>query len=485
MILLFFLSLNLSFTSLAVTWPSDVEVQADGAIVIEAETGTVLYEKNANERYFPASITKLLTALIIVERCNLDDTLTFSYNAVHNVEAGSSSAGFLVGDTVTVKDALYAMLLQSANEAANALAEHCSGSIEEFSKLMNEKAQALNCSNSHFENPSGLNNPEHYTSAYDFAIISREALSNPTVFEIASSVTYHLPPYKAAPEGFDIYNHHGMIRRSNRNFYEYAMGGKTGYTTLAGNTLVTYASKDNMSLITVVLNGHKTHYTDTKALMEFGFNNFNKFEIDDSESDKQSIEIRFIQDSESTLPSLSSPATHKIVLPNSAAASEVTHRLNYSPIVLDNTNVIANIEYMYGDRQVGYSPLYINADIHSELTDTDVTIASPSSPYKNVTKASDASFYSKFTKFMNKYGFYFVLGFIIIAIIIIIIIIIKLVISYKEAKELAFLREERRKRRIMYGWSKEKIDLSEKRRIKKDRRNFFDKKNTQDKDLDL
>ena len=485
MILLFFLSLNLSFTSFALTWPDDVNVQADGAIVMEAETGTILYEKNANERYFPASITKLLTALIIVERCNLDDTLTFSYNAVHNVESGSSSAGFLAGDTITVKDALYAMLLQSANEAANALAEHCSGSIEEFAKLMNEKAAELNCNNSHFENPSGLNNPNHYTTAYDFAVISREALANPTVFEIASSVTYHLPPYKAAPEGFDIYNHHGMIRRSNPNFYEYAMGGKTGYTMLAGNTLVTYASKDNMSLITVVLNGHKTHYTDTKALMEFGFNNFNKIEVDDNNTDKQSIEIRFIQDSENSLPSLSSSPAHKIVLPNGAEVSEVTHRLNYDPTILNNKNIIANIEYMYGDRQVGSSPLYISADINSELTDTDVKIASPSSPYKNVTKASDASFSSKFTKFMIKYGFYFVLGFILIIIIIIILIIIKLVISYKEAKELAFLREERRKRRIMYGWSKEKIHLSENSRRKKGRRNFFDKKNIKGKDLDL
>ena len=176
----------------ASTWPSDVSVEADGAIVIDAESGTVLYEKNSNNRYFPASITKILTALIVIEKCNLEDSLTFSYNAVHNVEAGSSSAGFSVGDTVTVKDALYAMMLQSANEAANALAEHCAGSIEEFSKLMTDKAVALGCTNSNFMNPSGLNNPEHYTSAYDFALISREAFLNPTLLEIASSVTYHL-----------------------------------------------------------------------------------------------------------------------------------------------------------------------------------------------------------------------------------------------------------------------------------------------------
>ena len=140
---------------------------------------------------------------------------------------------------------------------------------------------------------------------------------------------------------------------------------------------------------------------------------------------------------------------------------------------------------MYDGRQVGSSPLYISSDINSDLTDTDVSIASPSSPYKKVTKASDASFSSKFTKFMIKYGFYFVLGFIFIIIIAIILIIIRLIISYKEAKELAFLREERRKRRIMYGWSKEKIHLHENSRRKRGRRNFFDKKNIQHKDLDL
>ena len=146
-------------------WPVDTNVLSEGAILMDADSGAVLYGKNIHEHYYPASITKILTALLVVENCNLDDMVTFSKNAVFNVEPGSSSAGIDVGDTLTVRDCLYAMLLQSANEAANALAEHTAGSIEAFANMMNEKAASLGCTDSHFANPSGLNDPEHYTSA--------------------------------------------------------------------------------------------------------------------------------------------------------------------------------------------------------------------------------------------------------------------------------------------------------------------------------
>ena len=167
-----------------VDWPENVNVLSEGAILMDADSGAVIYGKNMHEHYYPASITKILTALIVVENCNLDDTVTFSRNAVYNVESGSSSAGIDVGDTLTVRDCLYAMLLQSANEAANALAEHTAGSIDAFAKMMNDKAASLGCKDSHFANPSGLNDPEHYTSAYDYALISRAAFKNPTVPEI-------------------------------------------------------------------------------------------------------------------------------------------------------------------------------------------------------------------------------------------------------------------------------------------------------------
>ena len=128
----FFTTLPTLESFAAPAWPQDVLIEAEGGILVDASSGCVLYGKNIHERYYPASITKILTALIVIERCNLDDTITFSYDAVHNVENGSTSAGYGVGDRITVREALYALLLRSANEVANALAEHCAGSREAF-----------------------------------------------------------------------------------------------------------------------------------------------------------------------------------------------------------------------------------------------------------------------------------------------------------------------------------------------------------------
>ena len=174
-------------------WPSDISIDSDAGIVMDANTGVVLYGKNIHETYSPASITKVLTSLIVLEHCSLDETVTFSESAVYNVESNSSSAGYDTGDTASVKDCLYALLLKSANEAANALAEHVAGSADAFAVLMNEKAAELGCQDSHFANPSGLNNEEHYVSAYDMALITRAAFENPTFAKIVETTYYKLP----------------------------------------------------------------------------------------------------------------------------------------------------------------------------------------------------------------------------------------------------------------------------------------------------
>ncbi len=158
--------------------------------------GTILWGQNIHNQYFPASITKVMTALLVIENCKLDDTVTFSHDAVFNVESGSSNAGINEGDQLSVKDCLYALLLKSANESANALAEHVAGSREAFADMMNARAKELGCKNTHFANPSGLNNPEHYTSPYDMALIARAAFNNPIFEEIDSPpiINFHLIP---------------------------------------------------------------------------------------------------------------------------------------------------------------------------------------------------------------------------------------------------------------------------------------------------
>ncbi len=344
----------------AVSWPENISIQADGGIVMEADTGTVLYGKNIHETYYPASITKILTALIVLEHCDLDEMVTFSHDAVYNVEEGSSSAGIDEGDELTVRDCLYALLLASANESANALAEHVAGSREAFADLMNEKAESLGCQDSHFANPSGLNNENHYTSAYDMALITRAAIENPTFVEISGSRTYRLfglkrAPIEEYPDGFPIANHHRMCIQNTEVYYPGAFCGKTGYTSLAGNTLVTCAERNGMTLIAVVLNGHQTHYSDTKTLLDFGFDNFQSLRVSDYETKYTSITndmlIGGIPSGEGI--SLTLSQSDSIIVPKTAAFSDAQASLNYDLPSSAPSGAVAQVRYTYEDRYVG------------------------------------------------------------------------------------------------------------------------------------
>ena len=350
----------------APAWPSGVTIQADGGIVMEAGTGTVLYGKNMDQPYYPASITKILTALIVIESCDLDEIVTFSHDAVYNVEADSSSAGIDEGDQLTVRDCLYALLLASANESANALAEHVSGTREAFADLMNQRAASLGCTGSHFANPSGLNDENHYTTAHDMAKIAQAAIQNPTFVEICGSRTYRLPNMKRAPaekfpDGYPIANHHKMWNRNDAAYYNGAFCGKTGYTSLAGNTLVTCAKRGDMTLIAVVLNGHLTHYTDTKAMLDFGFGNFQSLIISEFETPFPSL------DNDLTIAGMTAKDTisldldedSRIVIPKSAGFSDAVPHLSYTLDRNAPSNAIAQVNYTYGDQPVGRSYLLL------------------------------------------------------------------------------------------------------------------------------
>lgn len=245
-------------------------IAAEGAVVIEASTGKVLFAKNAETKYYPASITKLMTALLVAENCNLDDTVTFSATATTNLEAGAVSLNLTEGDKLTVRQCLYALLLKSANEVGNALAEHVAGSNAKFADMMNAKAAALGCTNTHFTNPHGLNDANHYTTPHDMALIARAAFENGTVRTVASTLSYQLPATKKNAAR-TITMGHKMLNPSDSRYYPGMIGGKTGYTSKAGNTLVTAVEQDGVRLIAVVMKSKSTHYTDTKALLDYGF----------------------------------------------------------------------------------------------------------------------------------------------------------------------------------------------------------------------
>ncbi len=343
-------------TALAATsWPSAVSIEADGGILMEAQTGTVLFAKNADQPYYPASITKILTALIVLEHCSLDEEVTFSHDDVYNVEAGSSTAGIDEGDVLTVRDCLYALMLASANESANALACHVSGSREAFAELMNQTAESLGCTGSHFANPSGLNDENHYTTAHDMALIARAAIQNPDFLEIDGARNYKLPPTKRNPEGGYVANHHRMLVKNTSVYYPGAFAGKTGYTSIAGNTLVTCAQRNDMTLIAVVLNGHQTHYPDTKALLDFGFDRFQVLKAADHETSYKAL------DNDMTIGgmtaqdniSLELDKNSIVVIPKDADFSDTEASLSYELDENAPDSAIARILYQYDGHSIG------------------------------------------------------------------------------------------------------------------------------------
>lgn len=259
-------------------WPEGPMIEAQAAIVMDAGSNSILYEKNIDQELYPASITKVMTVLVALENASLDDTVTFSENAVLNLEEGSSHIGIRPGEKLTMRQCLYAIMLASANEVSNAVAEHISGSVDEFVKLMNEKAAKLGCQHTNFTNPHGLQNEKHYTSAYDMALISQAAIANPTFVEIASTKSYTIPITNMVAEERTFQNHHKMLLTDSSFSYNGCEGGKTGYTSSSLNTLITFSNKNGMELICVLLkvNGSEKTYKETTELLDYSYNNFKR-----------------------------------------------------------------------------------------------------------------------------------------------------------------------------------------------------------------
>ena len=258
-------------------------LNSQGAIVVEATTGQVIYAKNPHEKLYPASTTKVMTALLTYENGNLDDLVTAKTSAVyHNsLVSGGSTAGIEPGEELTVRQLLYCLLLPSANEAACVLAEYVAGSVEAFVGMMNERAKELGCTETHFANPHGLTNENHYTSAHDLYCIAYEFAKHDELMEIANTTSITLPETnKHGTRVLNTTNHLISTRTKSNYIYEYARGIKTGYTSAAKHCLISTAQKDGMYLICVVmrspvLEGNVvTSFVDSKALYEWGFKTY-------------------------------------------------------------------------------------------------------------------------------------------------------------------------------------------------------------------
>ena len=257
-------------------WPSGPDINCRSAILIELNSGEILYTKNEDEKRYPASITKVMTALLTIENCKMDEKVTFSHAAVTDLEEGGYNGYYKEGEVLTVEQCLYGLLLESVNECGYALAEHIAGSVPAFAEKMNARAAELGCTKTHFNNPHGLNDENHYTTAHDMAKIFWACLQNEKFYEIDSALTYKIDPTDKNPEGFNMKMHHKMMQSDSEYYYEGVKAGKTGYTSIARNTLLTYAEKDGVELLCVVMKGDGggAVYSDTKALLNYGFNNF-------------------------------------------------------------------------------------------------------------------------------------------------------------------------------------------------------------------
>jgi len=246
---------------------------AKSAVVIDARTGVVIYGKNIHEKLYPASITKLMTVLLALEYADgvYEERVEFSYDAVYSLPYDSSNIAMDSGESLSFEHALYAIMLASANEVANAVAEHIAGSMDEFAALMTERAAELGAVNTKFANPHGLHDDGHYTTAYDMALIMRECIKHPFFLTLISTEYYEIPPTEKQSEIRGMTNSNRMIRQGDY-FHPDVIGGKTGFTTPAGHTLVTYAERGGTEIITAVMKSEKNvMYTDTAKLIEYGF----------------------------------------------------------------------------------------------------------------------------------------------------------------------------------------------------------------------
>lgn len=254
---------------------SNLTLFSKGAVLMESSTGQILYGKDENTKLYPASTTKILTAILAIENCKLTDKITASYDAVMSIPSGYSNAAIQPGETLTCQELLDMFLIHSANEVGNIFAEHISGSIESFSTLMNKKAEELGCKNTHFTNPSGIHDEEHYSTAYDMALIARYCMKNETFRNTVSKVSCTIEPTEKYDKRY-FKNTNDLIDPSSNFYTDYVIGTKTGYTSQAKHCLISSGLKNNLELITVVLGAgsSKERYSDTLDLFEYGYSNY-------------------------------------------------------------------------------------------------------------------------------------------------------------------------------------------------------------------
>lgn len=289
-LILFFVLSSCSYAS-----SSALTLDSKAAVLMDFNSGKMLYEKNINEKIYPASITKVLTAILTVENCNLSDVVTISNSAISGVEYGYVTANLKAGEELTVEELLNVLLVASANDAALVLAEHVGGSMDNFVSMMNQKAEEIGCTNTNFVNPNGVHDDNHYSTVHDLALIGQYAMQFDIIKEISSKTHYELgSTNKYSKDDRVFYTTNDMLVSSNKNYYKYAIGIKTGFTTPAGHCLMSYSEDDELSFICVAVGASTSdnRYSDVKNLFKYGYDNYYLKKIGNAGYAVQTVEIK-------------------------------------------------------------------------------------------------------------------------------------------------------------------------------------------------
>lgn len=348
-------------------WPQGPTVSARSAILMELETGTILYSKNIHNKEYPASTTKILTALIASEECEMNEMVTFSHDAIYDTPYDSNHIALDVGESITMEQCLNAILIRSANEVSFGVAEHISGtSWEDFAPIMNERAKELGALNSNFVNPNGLPDENHYTTAYDLAMIGRAFFSNEILCNMTTTRMLKIPASDTQPDNITEVNQMALIR-GNSYAYEYLVGCKTGYTNDARSSLVSCAEKDGLKLICVVLRDEAPYqYEDTLALFEYGFSNFKKLNVADNDTKYQMDSHGLFYSENDVLgnskPILSLNTDDYIVIPNTADFADIQSSISYET---ESDTQAALVTYTYQDWGVGTASIDFTGSLES------------------------------------------------------------------------------------------------------------------------
>ena len=381
-----------------VIWPQGPDVTAEAAILMEANTGTILYAKNIHTQLFPASTTKILTALIAMEEADMDDMVEYSSKSVNSINwREDSNIGIKPGESITMEQSLYGLMVGSGNECGNAIGEHISGSMEAFVDKMNARAQELGCTDSHFVTTNGIHDDAHYTSAHDLALIAQQYFSHDLLCKMSSTLDYVIPASDTLSQKLIPYTKNKLLP-GRQYAYDGLVGSKTGYTSIAQQNLVSCAQRDGMKLICVVMkDSSPNQFTDTVDLFNFGFSNFHLINVAENDTRYTVSTGGFSHGGQdifgNSAPLLSMDQDAYVILPKDVALEDTQSVLSYENL---KKGQAAMVTYSYNGEEVGQAAILLSDTINSFDFNKEVSASVSMAPTDNsALKGSETSFNKK------------------------------------------------------------------------------------------